>query len=77
MFLLSLGAGDASTATPTAVAVSEVTGQQQVAAAHSVTVSHPAPSSDGLLQLEPPLSSSDYSFSLDEQENLNDLFEFF
>lgn len=33
------------------------------------------PDEDGLLQLEPPLSSSDYSFSLDEQENLNDLFD--
>jgi len=25
----------------------------------------------------PPLASSDYSFSLDDQENLNDLFELF
>nr|UER86414.1 female-specific transcription factor E2F3 [Lepeophtheirus salmonis salmonis] len=31
--------------------------------------------SDGLLQFEPPLSSSDYSFSYDEQENLKDLFD--
>jgi hypothetical protein len=31
----------------------------------------------GLLSLEPPLASSDYSFSLDDQENLNDLFELF
>merc|ERR1719510_1357364 len=30
-----------------------------------------------LLQLEPPLTSSEYSFSLDEQENLNDLFDSF
>ena len=30
-----------------------------------------------LLSLEPPLASSDYSFSLDDQENLNDLFELF
>ena len=35
------------------------------------------PASDGLLPLEPPLSSSDYSFSLDDQENLNDLFDLF
>lgn len=32
-------------------------------------------SDPGLLQLEPPLSSSEYSFSLDDQENLNDLFD--
>lgn len=31
---------------------------------------------EGLLQLEPPLTSSEYSFSIDQQENLNDLFEF-
>ena len=37
----------------------------------------PAPSSDGLMPLEPPLSSSDYNFSLDEQENLDDLFNLF
>ena len=30
---------------------------------------------EGLLQLEPPLTSSEYSFSLDDQENLNDLFD--
>ena len=30
---------------------------------------------EGLLQLEPPLTSSEYSFSLDEQENLHDLFD--
>ena len=30
-----------------------------------------------LLSLEPPLASSDYSFSLDDQENLGDLFELF
>jgi len=30
---------------------------------------------EGLLQLEPPLTSSEYSFSLDEQENLRDLFD--
>lgn len=41
------------------------------------SVPHHAPSSDGLLPLEPPLSSSDYSFSLDDQENLNDLFDLF
>ncbi|TRY71494.1 hypothetical protein TCAL_12612 [Tigriopus californicus] len=32
-------------------------------------------SEGGLLQLEPPLSSSDYSFTLDDQENLNELFD--
>ena len=30
---------------------------------------------EGLLQLEPPLTSSEYSFTLDEQDNLNDLFD--
>ena len=30
---------------------------------------------EGLLQLEPPITSSEYSFSLDEQENLHDLFD--
>lgn len=34
-----------------------------------------AGSESGLLQLEPPLSSSDYSFTLDDQENLNELFD--
>ena len=34
-------------------------------------------SSGQLLSLEPPLASSDYSFSLDDQENLGDLFELF
>ena len=54
----------ALTATTTAaMAATEVTGQQQ--------------SESGLLPLEPPLSGSDYSFSLDEQENLNDLFDLF
>eukprot|EP00095_Tigriopus_kingsejongensis_P003384 maker-scaffold153_size302544-snap-gene-2.25 protein:Tk03384 transcript:maker-scaffold153_size302544-snap-gene-2.25-mRNA-1 annotation:"transcription factor e2f3" len=58
---------------------SDVTGQQSASArANSVStgpgdVRH---SSDaGLLQLEPPLSSSDYSFTLDDQENLNELFD--
>jgi hypothetical protein len=32
---------------------------------------------DGLLQLEPPLNASDYNFTLDDQENLNDLFDNF
>jgi hypothetical protein len=32
---------------------------------------------DGLLQLEPPLTTADYNFTLDDQENLNDLFENF
>lgn len=32
---------------------------------------------EGLLQLEPPMTSSEYSFSLDEQENLHDLFDSF
>ena len=30
---------------------------------------------EGLLQLEPPITSSEYSFSLDEEENLHDLFD--
>lgn len=47
-----------------AMAATEVTGQQQQ-------------SESGLLPLEPPLSSSDYSFSLDDQENLHDLFDLF
>ncbi len=41
------------------------------------TASGGAAGSGGLLSLEPPLASSDYSFSLDDQENLNDLFELF
>jgi hypothetical protein len=32
---------------------------------------------DGLLQLEPPLNAADYNFTLDDQENLNDLFDNF
>lgn len=56
---------------PSAAAASEVTGQ------HSSGLLQ-APSSDAaLLPLEPPISSSEYSFSLDEQENLNDLFDLF
>ena len=41
---------------------------------HSLATHHPG-EDEGLLQLEPPLTSSEYSFSLDEQENLNDLFD--
>jgi len=41
---------------------------------HSLTT-NPGEVETGLLQLEPPLTSSEYSFSLDEQENLNDLFD--
>ncbi len=51
-------------------AASEVTGQSPVGLAASA-------SSDGLLPLEPPLTSDDYNFSLDDQENLNDLFDLF
>jgi len=32
---------------------------------------------EGLLQLEPPLNAADYNFTLDDQENLNDLFDNF
>ena len=34
--------------------------------------SHP---DEGLLQLEPPLTSSEYSFSMDDHENLHDIFD--
>ena len=53
------------------------------AAAHVASSAAEPPSETGstgsgqLLSLEPPLASSDYSFSLDDQENLNDLFELF
>ncbi len=44
----------------------------------TLSVSAEDPASDGgLLPLEPPLSSSDYSFTLDDGENLNDLFDLF
>ena len=60
-----------SSVDPGAVAAtaSEMTGQTSTSAANSAD--------DGLLSLEPPLSSSEYNFSLDDQENLNDLFELF
>ena len=48
--------------------------------AASLLTSDPHSSSsleDGLLQLEPPLNASDYNFTLDDQENLNDLFDNF
>jgi len=32
---------------------------------------------DGLLQLEPPLNATDYNFALDDQDNINDLFDSF
>ena len=43
---------------------------------HSLATPHVHEGDEGLLQLEPPLTSSEYSFSLDEQENLNDLYIF-
>lgn len=42
---------------------------------NSVPPGHHDDDDDGLLILE-PLSSSDYSYALDEQETLNDLFDF-
>lgn len=43
----------------------------------NVTLTSDPASDGGLLPLEPPLSSSDYSFTLDDGENLNDLFDLF
>ena len=74
------------------VSAADVTGQKQLLntikvekVAEVQVVQHPqggaeaanAADAEGLLQLEPPLSGSDYSFSLDDQENLNDLFALF
>ena len=50
------------------------------AVAPSLVTSDPyssSPTDEGLLQLEPPLSAADYNFTLDNQENLNDLFDNF
>ncbi len=69
------GAGQQASASASAN-VSAATAVEPASDAAS-TASGGAAGSGGLLSLEPPLASSDYSFSLDDQENLNDLFELF
>ena len=67
----------------TATAAEAASAAAAAAAAHVASSAAEPPSETGstgsgqLLSLEPPLASSDYSFSLDDQENLNDLFELF
>ena len=69
-------------ASSTPAASRQVSATAEAVAASSAAAVEP-PSETGstgsgqLLSLEPPLASSDYSFSLDDQENLNDLFELF
>ena len=69
--------------TATAAEAASAAAAAAAAAAHVASSAAEPPSETGstgsgqLLSLEPPLASSDYSFSLDDQENLNDLFELF
>ena len=71
-----------ASSTPAASRQVSATAVEAAGAASSAAAVEP-PSETGstgsgqLLSLEPPLASSDYSFSLDDQENLNDLFELF
>ena len=72
----------ASRAVPVTATAAEVDAAAGPAVVSSAAAAEPASEtgstgSGQLLSLEPPLASSDYSFSLDDQENLNDLFELF
>ena len=68
-------------ASSTPAASRQVSATAEAAASSAAAVEPPSETgstgSGQLLSLEPPLASSDYSFSLDDQENLNDLFELF
>ena len=70
-----------ASSTPAASRQVSATAAEAAAASSAAAVEPPSETgstgSGQLLSLEPPLASSDYSFSLDDQENLNDLFELF